>query len=129
MDEAVYQKSTNFNLPSTESNGTDIICCKTTASDKKLRIFGFEVSPCLMDSFCSRSERHESVSDSETFMNETPEEKTSICMNSSGIIPPNPNESLRNLSVSAIMGLKYECHFCLKKFFKLTGTGRSSKCP
>nr|XP_016460070.1 PREDICTED: zinc finger protein JAGGED-like [Nicotiana tabacum] len=49
-------------------------------------------------------------------MDERPKEKTSICMNSSGIVLPNPNENLRNLSVSAVMELKYECHFCLKKF-------------
>lgn len=123
MDEAVYQKSTNFNLLSTRKNGTDILCCKTTASDKKLRIFGFEVNPCLKDSICSRSERHESVSSSETFMDETPEEKPSICLNSSGIVLPNPNENLRKLNVSAVMELKYECHFCLKRFLNSRALG------
>ncbi|KAK4735376.1 hypothetical protein R3W88_009637 [Solanum pinnatisectum] len=116
MDEALYQKSTNLNLLSTGRNGTDNVCCKTTTSDKKLRIFGFEVNPCSNDIICSKSESDKSISSSETFADERLVEKTSICMNSSSIVLPNPNENLRNLSSSVVSEFKYECHFCLKKF-------------
>lgn len=116
MDEALYQKSANLNIFSTRRNGTDSVCCKTTASDKKLRIFGFEVNPCSKDIICSKSESDESISSSETSADKRLVEKTSIWMNSSGIVLPNPNEKLRNLSPSAVSEFKYECHFCLRKF-------------
>ncbi|XP_059303839.1 uncharacterized protein LOC132055854 [Lycium ferocissimum] len=117
MDEAVNQKSTNFNLLSTGKNGTDIVCCKTTASAKKLRIFGFEVNPCPTDIICSKTKSDESISSSATFADERLGGKTSICMNSSGIVLPNPNENLINLSSSsAVREFEYECNFCLKKF-------------
>ncbi|XP_060204802.1 uncharacterized protein LOC132632752 [Lycium barbarum] len=116
MDEAVNQKSTNFNLLSTGKNGTDIVCCKTAASDKKLRIFGFEVNPCPKDIICSKTESDESISSSATFADERLGGKTSICMNSSGIVLPNPNANLINLSSSAVREFEYECNFCLKKF-------------
>ncbi|CAN4086154.1 unnamed protein product [Withania somnifera] len=116
MDGALCQKSTNFNLLSTGRNGTDNFCCKTTALDKKFRIFGFEVNPCPKDIICSKSEIVDSISSSETFIDERLVEKTSICMNSSAIVLPNPNENPKNLSSSAVNEFKYECHFCLKKF-------------
>lgn len=110
MDEALFQKSTNLYLLSTGSNGTDNGCCKITASDKKFRIFGFEVNPC------SKSESEENISSSGISAHERQVEKTSIFMNPSGAVLPNPNENLRNLSSSVVSEFKYECRFCLKKF-------------
>lgn len=64
-------------------------------SDKKhFRLFGFEVDPCTNE-VCPRSEIDESVNSSDTVSSDKAKEK--------------------NSSVS-VVELKYECHFCLKKF-------------
>nr|GMC72193.1 zinc finger protein 5-like [Ipomoea batatas] len=83
-------------------------------SDKKhFRLFGFKVDPCANE-VCPRSEiDDESVNSSDTVSSDKVE-KAFTCSSSPGeSVSPKAKEKHSSVSV---VELKYECHFCLKKF-------------